>query len=102
MTECFFSQPEDEVGRKNLKDIAYADVFPQINPYYRPTDDYFPAQVCRNVQQLRSQEHLRRMADLMNEHFGKTQIQDRHQLTDDQIRVQKIKQRMMKRKMLKQ
>lgn len=102
MTECYFSQPEDIEGRKNLKDLQYHDVFPQTNPYYKETDEYFPENVNQIVYQLRSQEHLRKSAQLMNQYMGEMNLKDQHYgMTDDQRRVQKIKERMMLKKLSK-
>jgi hypothetical protein len=102
MTECYFSQPEDVEGRKNLKDLQYHDVFPQTNPYYKETDEYFPENVNQFVYQLRSQEHLRKSAQLMNQYMGEMNLKDQqYGMTDDQRRVQKIKERMMLKKLSK-
>ena len=102
MTECFFSQPENVDGRRKLKDITYTDVFPQQNPYLSEIDSMFPEKVQDHIQQLRSQDHVRRMAELVNQHLQQTSLHGYGGLTDDQRRVQKIKERMLKRKMQQQ
>lgn len=104
MTECFFSVPEDQEGRKQLKDFRFTDVFPQTNPYYTETDDYFPPNVTNYVHQLRSQEHLRKTAQIVNSQLEEMNLQQQHQqqyLTDDQKRAQKIKDRMMMKRKVK-
>jgi hypothetical protein len=105
MTECYFSQPEDVVGRKQLKELKFYDVFPQQNPYYNECDDYFPEHVTKFVHQLRSQEHLRKTAQIVNKHLEEINLKSDGTLpymTDDQKRVQKIKDRLMKRKQQQQ
>jgi hypothetical protein len=100
MTECYFALPEDIEGRKKLKDVQFSDVFPQQNPYSAEQDKYFPQHVTKYVHQLRSQQHLRNMAQLMNEHLESMSLNNKP-MTDDQRRVQKIKERMLKKKMMK-
>lgn len=101
MTECYFSKPEDVESRKQTQDIKFTDVFPQQNPYYSEIDERFPANVQSHVQQLRSQAHIRHMAEMMNQHLQQTSLNDRDAMTDDQRRVQKIKERMMRKKINK-
>lgn len=101
MAECYFSQPEDLEARKVWKEIKREDVFPAINPYQCQTDQMFPDNVTRLVHQLKSQENLKKSADLLNEHLRQLQLQKEYelsQMTDDQRRVAKIKERMLKRK----
>lgn len=101
MTDCFFSQPEDLEGRKQLRDLKYQDVFPRANPYYSAVDDLFPENVTNIVHQLRSQEYLRQTAQHVNKHLERMNL-TKPVMTDDQRRAQKIKDRMMlKRKMQK-
>ena len=103
MTECHFSQPEDVDGRKQLKELNFYDVFPQQNPYYTECDEYFPEHVTKFVHQLRSQEHLRKTAQIVNKHLEEINLKDNNSyMTDDQKRVQKIKDRLMKRKFQQQ
>lgn len=101
MTECYLSHPEDLEARKQWRDIKREDVFPAVNQYQSPLDTMFPDNVTHLVHQLKSQEHLKKTADLLNEHLRQLQLQKEYEManmTDDQRRVAKIKERMLKRK----
>ena len=101
MTECYLSQPENLDARKHWKEIKREDVFPAVNPYHCQTDEMFPDTVTKLVHQLKSQEHLKKTADLLNDHLRQLQLEKEYQMaqmTDDQRRVAKMKERMLKRK----
>ena len=97
MTECFFGNPEDIEGRKNLRDFTYSDVFPSNQVYLQTHDTLFPDKVTNIVHQLRAQQHLRENAAIVNQQIKEMKLNS-PPMTDDQLRAQKIKERMMKRK----
>lgn len=104
MKTPFFSQPENEEDRKSTFKCQYTDIFPKSNPYIQTTDNLFPDKVTQFVHQFRAQEALKKSADLLNEHLMQLQLEQQQQqqlyrpMTDDQLRVQKIKERMMRNK----
>jgi hypothetical protein len=104
MKTPFFSQPENQEDRKSTFKCQYTDIFPKFNPYIQTNDNMFPDKVTQYVHQFRAQEALKKSADLLNQHLMQLQLEQQQlqkncrPLTDDQLRVQKIKERMMRNK----
>lgn len=93
---------DDKESRKCTKIFKPEDIFIRPdNPYASHLDSLLPNNVKDFVYQLKSQEHLKQTAALLNDYMQNMSTQDDEMppnLTDDQKRVWKLKRKLKQRK----